>query len=120
LHIKRIKNCDGEGTPGWEVGVHIADVSFFLASGTELDKWAMSRATSVYLVERVIPMLPRILCEELCSLNPGVDRLTFSIVWKITDEAVIKSQWIGRSVIRSCVKLAYDHAQVYTSCLTLH
>ncbi|KAI6244124.1 DIS3-like exonuclease 2 [Aphelenchoides fujianensis] len=111
LHIKRIDDCDGQGTPGWEVGVHIADVSYFVQPHTELDKWAENRATSVYLVHKVIPMLPRILCEELCSLNPGVDRLTFSVVWKMDEKAEIKDQWFGRSIIHSCVKLAYEHAQ---------
>lgn len=56
-------------------------------------------------------MLPRILCEELCSLNSGVDRLTFSVVWKMDDAGKIKDEWFGRSVIHSCVKLAYEHAQ---------
>ncbi|KAI6191375.1 DIS3-like exonuclease 2 [Aphelenchoides bicaudatus] len=111
LHIKRIPDCDGDGNPGWEVGVHIADVSYFVKPGTEIDEWAKKRATSVYLVEKVIPMLPRVLCEELCSLNAGVDRLTFSIVWQMDEKAKIKKQWVGRSVIRSCVKMAYDHAQ---------
>jgi DIS3-like exonuclease 2 len=79
LHIKRIPNCDGKGNAGWEVGVHIADVSYFVKSGTELDEWARKRATSVYLVERVIPMLPRVLCEELCSLNPVSLLLNFKL-----------------------------------------
>lgn len=57
-------------------------------------------------------MLPRILCEELCSLNPGVDRLTFSVVWLMDDEAKILDVWFGRSIIQSCVKLSYEHAQV--------
>jgi exoribonuclease R len=57
-------------------------------------------------------MLPRILCEKLCSLNPGVDRLTFSVVWLMDDEAKILETWFGRSVIKSCAKLAYEHAQV--------
>ncbi|KAH7728718.1 RNB-like protein [Aphelenchoides avenae] len=111
LHIKRIDDCDGKGTPGWEVGVHIADVSYFVQMNAELDKWARQRATSVYLVHKVIPMLPRILCEQLCSLNPGVERLTFSVVWKMNDEAEIQDTWFGRSVISSCTKLAYEHAQ---------
>ncbi|KAM9844322.1 DIS3-like exonuclease 2 isoform 1-T2 [Aulostomus maculatus] len=95
----------------FEVGVHIADVSYFVEEGNALDAVASQRATSVYLVQKVIPMLPRLLCEELCSLNPLVDRLTFSVIWKITPEGKILSEWFGRSVIRSCVKLAYDHAQ---------
>lgn len=57
-------------------------------------------------------MLPRILCEDLCSLNPGVERLTFSVVWKMDDEANILEEWFGRSVICSCIKMAYEHAQV--------
>ncbi|VDP19320.1 unnamed protein product, partial [Onchocerca flexuosa] len=93
------------------VGVHIADVSYFVQFGTELDHWAFSRGTSVYLVHKVIPMLPQILCEELCSLNPNVDRLTFSVVWKISDQGEIFDEWFGRTIIRSCCKLSYEHAQ---------
>lgn len=95
----------------FEVGVHIADVTYFVEEGNALDKLASRRATSVYLVQKVIPMLPRLLCEELCSLNPLTDRLTFSVIWKMTPEGKILSEWFGRSVIRSCVKLSYDHAQ---------
>ncbi|KAG9330642.1 hypothetical protein JZ751_023438 [Albula glossodonta] len=95
----------------FEVGVHIADVSYFVEEGEALDIVASRRATSVYLVQKVIPMLPRLLCEELCSLNPLTDRLTFSVIWKITPQGKILSEWFGRSVIRSCVKLSYDHAQ---------
>ncbi|KAL4419743.1 hypothetical protein ABPG75_006841, partial [Micractinium tetrahymenae] len=96
---------------GYRVGVHIADVSHFVMPGTALDREAQQRSTSVYLVDRVIPMLPRLLCEELCSLNPGVDRLAFSVVWDMTEEGDITSTWAGRSVIRSCGKLAYPHVQ---------
>ncbi|XP_072560603.1 DIS3-like exonuclease 2 isoform X2 [Paramormyrops kingsleyae] len=95
----------------FEVGVHIADVSYFVEEGCLLDSVASRRATSVYLVQKVVPMLPRLLCEELCSLNPMTDRLTFSVIWKITPEGKILSEWFGRSVIRSCIKLSYDHAQ---------
>ncbi|XP_076018288.1 DIS3-like exonuclease 2 [Genypterus blacodes] len=95
----------------FEMGVHIADVSYFVEEGNALDAIASERATSVYLVQKVVPMLPRLLCEELCSLNPLTDRLTFSVIWKITPEGKILSEWFGRSVIRSCVKLSYDHAQ---------
>ncbi|CAM5164127.1 unnamed protein product [Natator depressus] len=94
-----------------EVGVHIADVSYFVLEGTALDQVASGRATSVYLVQKVIPMLPRLLCEELCSLNPMKDRLTFSVMWKMTPEGKILDEWFGRTVICSCVKLSYDHAQ---------
>ncbi|XP_062987830.1 DIS3-like exonuclease 2 [Elgaria multicarinata webbii] len=95
----------------FEVGVHIADVSFFVREGTALDKVASTRATSVYLVQKVIPMLPKLLCEELCSLNPMTDRLTFSVIWKLTPEGKILDEWFGRTVICSCAKLSYDHAQ---------
>ncbi|XP_074654107.1 DIS3-like exonuclease 2 isoform X2 [Tubulanus polymorphus] len=101
--------CVSDGV--YEIGVHIADVSFFVNELTELDRVASNRATSVYLIQKVIPMLPRLLCEQLCSLNPDEDRLTFSVIWKMTDEGEILDEWFGRSVIRSCVKLSYDHAQ---------
>nr|CAG4648586.1 EOG090X047D [Polyphemus pediculus] len=78
---------------------------------TALDGIASDRATSNYLVDRVIPMLPSVLCEHVCSLNPGEDRLAFSVEWTINDKGEILKEWFGRSVIRSCVKLSYDHAQ---------
>ncbi|XP_015683723.1 DIS3-like exonuclease 2, partial [Protobothrops mucrosquamatus] len=95
----------------FEVGVHIADVSYFVPEGTVLDDVASERATSVYLVQKVIPMLPQLLCEELCSLNPMTDRLTFSVIWKLTPQGKILDEWFGRTVIQSCAKLSYDHAQ---------
>lgn len=105
LHCKRLP--DGN----IEVGVHIADVSYFVRQGTALDKAAQSRATSTYMVQMVVPMLPRRLCEELCSLNPDEDRLTVSVVWTMTEKGEILSDWKGRSIIKSRVKLAYEHAQ---------
>ncbi|XP_048739214.2 DIS3-like exonuclease 2 isoform X2 [Ostrea edulis] len=104
-------SCERLPDGNFEVGVHIADVSYFLKEGTVLDKIAGQRATSVYLIQKVIPMLPRILCEELCSLNPDEDRLTFSVVWKVSEKGEIYEEWFGRSVIKSCCKLAYEHAQ---------
>ena len=95
----------------FEVGVHIADVSYFIDEGDALDDVASRRATSVYLVQRVVPMLPRLLCEHLCSLNPGNDKLTYSVMWTITPDGKILDQWFGRTVIRSCTKLSYQHAQ---------
>ncbi|KAJ3595724.1 hypothetical protein NHX12_005027 [Muraenolepis orangiensis] len=95
----------------FEMGVHIADVSYFVTEGNALDAVASRRATSVYMVQKVIPMLPRLLCEELCSLNPLTDRLTFSVIWTLSPRGKILSEWFGRSVIRSCMKLSYDHAQ---------
>jgi len=100
------------GSNSVRIGVHIADVSHFVRANTPLDSEAASRATSVYMTDKVLPMLPRLLCEELCSLNPGTDRLAFSIVWDMDMETCeIKEQWIGRTVIRSCAKLNYGQAQ---------
>ncbi len=79
LHIIKLNAEDDL----YEVGVHIADVSYFVPEDSPIDKCASERTTSVYLVQKVIPMLPRLLCEQLCSLNPAVDRLTFSVIWKI-------------------------------------
>jgi exoribonuclease R len=98
----------------YEVGVHIADVSYFVRPHTALDVEAATRATSVYLVQRVIPMLPSLLCEELCSLNPGVDRLAFSVVWRMREDGELVPNcppWFGRTLIRSCAKLDYGTAQ---------
>jgi len=100
-----------DGSKLYKVSVHIADVSFFIQENSALDEMASERATSTYLVDRVIPMLPSVLCEHVCSLNPGEDRLAFSVEWTINDQGEILEEWFGRSVIRSCVKLSYDHAQ---------
>lgn len=95
----------------YEVGVHIADVSFFVKELSAVDYYARLRTTSVYLVDRVIPMLPRILCEQMCSLNPDEPKFTFSVIWKMDKYGRIIDQWFGRTIIRSCVKLAYEQAQ---------
>ncbi len=97
----------------YEVGVHIADVSYFVEENSPIDLCAVERTTSVYLVQKVIPMLPRLLCEELCSLNPATDRLTFSAIWKVNSNGDILEEWFGRSVINSAVKLSYEHAQMF-------
>lgn len=99
------------GSNVMRVGVHIADVSYFVLPETALDVEAQERSTSVYLIQQVIPMLPRLLCEELCSLNPGVDRLAFSVMWDIDPSGEILDQWIGRTLIQSCCKFSYQHAQ---------
>ncbi|RHZ68375.1 hypothetical protein Glove_295g26 [Diversispora epigaea] len=95
----------------YEIGVHIADVSYFVKPNTALDRDARKRVTSVYLVQKTVPMLPNILSEELCSLNPGVDRLSFSVIWKMTPEGKVMETWYGRTIIQSCAKLSYEHAQ---------
>ncbi|KAJ2649549.1 hypothetical protein IWW40_003047 [Coemansia sp. RSA 1250] len=94
------------------IGVHIADVSFFVRPRTALDKEAQLRATTTYMVQRAYPMLPSVLCEDLCSLNPGVDRLAFSVMWEMKPQsAEVVSTWFGRTVINSACKLSYDDAQ---------
>ncbi|GMH40082.1 hypothetical protein BSKO_07986 [Bryopsis sp. KO-2023] len=95
----------------FKVGVHIADVSHFVKPNNALDAEARNRTTSVYIVQRVIPMLPHLLCQELCSLNPGVERLAFSVIWELTGEGEIVSQEINKSIICSCAKLGYPDAQ---------
>ena len=95
----------------YEIGVHIADVSHFVYPGTLVDDIARERTTSVYLVQRVIPMLPRKLCENLCSLNPGVDRFSFSVIWHMKKDGSVISTKFGKSLISSCCKLHYEHAQ---------
>lgn len=94
-----------------EVGVHIADVSTFVTPGSEIDKEARKRATSVYLVDRTIPMLPHVLSTNFCSLNPNVDRLSVSAVFVLDQEAGIVSRWFGKSVIHSDKRFTYEEAQ---------
>ena len=95
----------------WEVGVHIADVSYYVKPGSAIDEEAYSRATSVYLVDRTIPMLPEKLCNNVCSLRPNEDKLTFSAVFEMDDNANVLNHWIGRTVIRSCRRYAYEEVQ---------
>ncbi len=95
----------------WEVGVHIADVTHYLKPGTLLEEEAFKRATSVYLVDRTVPMLPEVLSNELCSLKPHEDKLCFSAVFKLDNDAVVHEQWFGRTVIHSDRRYAYEDAQ---------
>jgi ribonuclease R len=95
----------------WEIGIHIADVSHYIQPGDTLDKEAYRRATSVYLVDRCVPMLPERLSNELCSLRPNEDKLTFSAIFEITEEAKIKSEWFGRTIIHSDRRFSYEQAQ---------
>eukprot|EP00741_Cyanophora_paradoxa_P007012 tig00001067_g6784.t1 len=104
-------HCRALPDGSFEVGVHIADVSHFVLPGTALDREAQHRATTTYLVQKAVPMLPGVLCEELCSLNPGVDRLAFSVIWRLDAQGRVQEEWFGRSVIRSCCKLDYGRAQ---------
>ena len=105
LSIKKLKN------KSWEIGVHIADVSHYVQEGGVIDKEAFNRGTSVYLVDRVIPMLPELLSNDLCSLKPSVDRLCFSVVFEITDSAKILNYKIAKTVIHSDKRFTYEEAQ---------
>ena len=105
LSIQKLDNGN------WEIGVHIADVSHYVVPGTILDEEAYKRATSVYLVDRVVPMLPEVLSNDVCSLRPNEEKYTFSAVFELNDKAEIQSQWFGRTIIYSDRKFAYDEAQ---------
>ncbi len=94
-----------------EVGVHIADVTYYVQPNTALEKEAYDRATSVYLVDRTIPMLPEKLSNGLCSLRPNEDKFTFAAVFELDQEAKIVSEWFGRTVIHSDRRFAYEEAQ---------
>ncbi|MEJ2161748.1 MAG: ribonuclease R [Robiginitalea sp.] len=94
-----------------EVGIHIADVSHYVQPETILEEEAYQRATSVYLVDRVVPMLPEILSNNACSLRPREDKLTFSAIFELDAHGQVKSQWFGRTVTHSDERLAYEEAQ---------
>ncbi len=95
----------------YEIGIHIADVSHYVQPGSALDIDSYKRGTSVYLVDRTIPMLPEILSNDLCSLNPNTDKLTFSIIFKMNKEGKILDEWIGKTVIRSDKRFSYEEAE---------
>ena len=95
----------------YEIGIHIADVSHYLQEGTVLDDEAYERATSVYLVDRVVPMLPEVLSNNACSLRPNEEKYTFSAVFEINKKALLENQWFGRTVTYSDARLAYEEAQ---------
>ena len=106
LSIQKLENGN------WEIGVHIADVSHYLKPGTILDKEAVNRATSVYLVDRVIPMLPEVLSNFVCSLRPKEEKLCFSAVFQLNEQAEILDQWFGRTIINSDRRFTYEEVQV--------
>ena len=105
LSFKKLENDT------YEIGIHIADVSHYVQTGTELDKEARKRATSVYLVDRTIPMLPEALSNDLCSLNPNTDKLTMSAVFVMDKNGVIQDEWYGRTIIHSDKRFSYEEAQ---------
>ncbi len=95
----------------WEVGVHIADVSHYVTPGSVIDQEAVKRATSIYLVDRVIPMLPEILSNQICSLRPLEEKLCFSAIFELTEKAELVNEWFGKTVIYSDRRFTYDEAQ---------
>ncbi len=105
LSIRKLQNGN------WEIGVHIADVSHYVTPGTSLDDEAYDRATSVYLVDRVVPMLPEVLSNDVCSLRPNEDKFTFSAVFELDDNANVLNQWFGRTVTHSDRRFTYEEAQ---------
>ena len=105
ISIRKLK------TGSYEIGVHIADVSHYLEEGSVLDEEAYERATSVYLPDRVLPMLPERISNELCSLRPHEDKLTFSCIFQITPKGEVKQHWIGRTVIHSNHRFTYEDVQ---------
>lgn len=105
LSIRKLQNGN------WEIGVHIADVSHYVVPGTTLDDEAYDRATSVYLVDRVVPMLPEVLSNQVCSLRPDEDKYTFSAVFELDEQANVINQWFGRTVIHSNRRFTYEEAQ---------
>lgn len=105
LSIEKLPNGN------YRVGVHIVDVSYFVVPNTNLDREAQFRSTSVYMLQRKLPMLPPLFSENVGSLNPGVDRLAVSMLLDINLVGDVVRRWIGRTVIQSCCKLSYEHAQ---------
>ena len=105
LSLVKLKNGN------FELGVHIADVSYYVKPGSVMDQEAQARGTSVYLVDRTVPMLPEKLSNKLCSLRPNEDKLTFSAVFEMTPEANVVDRWFGRTVIRSDYRFDYEGAQ---------
>jgi len=95
----------------YDIGIHVADVSFFVKPNTPLDRDARKRATSVYLVQRVVPMLPPALSEQLCSLIPGEDRLAFSVILTLDNDAKVLKKSFNKTIIRSAARLAYSDVQ---------
>lgn len=105
LSFKKLENGN------YEIGIHIADVSYYLEEGTILDDEAYQRATSVYLVDRVVPMLPEVLSNFACSLRPNEEKYTFSAIFEITEKSQVVNQWFGRTVIFSDQRFSYEEAQ---------
>jgi ribonuclease R len=105
LSLKHLDNGN------WEVGVHIADVTHYVKIGSLVEEEAKQRATSIYLVDRVVPMLPERLSNQICSLNPAEDKLTYSAVFELNDKSEVINEWFGRTIINSDKRFSYNEAQ---------
>jgi ribonuclease R len=105
LSLKQLENGN------WEVGVHIADVTHYVTPGSLTEEEAKQRATSVYLVDRVVPMLPERLSNNICSLSPSEDKLTYSAVFELNDKSEVLNEWFGRTIINSDRRFSYNEAQ---------
>ena len=106
LSLRKLENGN------WEAGIHIADVTYYVKPGSLTEEEARQRATSVYLVDRVVPMLPERLSNDICSLRPGEDKLTFSAVFELNEKAQVLNEWFGRTVINSDRRFSYGEAQL--------
>ena len=105
LSLQRLENGN------WEIGIHIADVTHYVKPGSLTEEEAKQRATSVYLVDRVVPMLPERLSNNICSLNPSEDKLTYSAVFELNDKSEVLNEWFGRTIINSDRRFSYSEAQ---------
>ena len=105
LSLKQLENGN------WEVGVHIADVTHYVKPGSLVEEEAKQRATSIYLVDRVVPMLPERLSNQICSLGPDEDKLTYSAVFELNDKSEVIDEWFGRTIINSDKRFSYNEAQ---------
>ena len=106
LSLRKLENGN------WEAGVHIADVTYYVRPGSLTEEEAKQRATSVYLVDRVVPMLPERLSNEICSLRPAEDKLTYSAVFELNEKAEVLNEWFGRTIINSNRRFSYGEAQM--------
>lgn len=106
ISVRRLENGN------WEAGVHIADVTHYVRPGTLTEEEARQRATSVYLVDRVVPMLPERLSNHICSLNPSEDKLTYSAVFELNEKSEVVDEWFGRTIINSDRRFSYREAQL--------
>ncbi len=106
LSLRKLENGN------WEAGIHIADVTYYVKPGSLTEEEARQRATSVYLVDRVVPMLPERLSNDICSLRPGEDKLTFSAVFELNEKAQVLNEWFGRTIINSDRRFSYGEAQM--------